>query len=159
MLFALHVIDQIVGHHRNLLAYRCSSFGIGGVDTITQAPNIGVKFVAQGMFVHVDPASAICQRAVADEIGGALRRAHVQQIKIDLYREAGASGINIGKGSDFAVAIHFYQVVSKLEVGVVALDVILQSRHKFLDPKQHGTGIVEIDCDIGQRALTLPVIG
>ncbi len=64
--------QQVFGNHHDLLAHSGGGLGVGGAAHITQAEDVRVVQVLQGMGVHFAPTGGVGQRALADEVRGDL---------------------------------------------------------------------------------------
>ncbi|MNY08345.1 hypothetical protein D3C86_1411940 [compost metagenome] len=108
--------------------------------------------------IGLDPAVGVGQRAVADEVRGALRRHQVQEIELALHRAGRAVGPGDLEPGLVRLAVDLDQGLVEVEVGAVALDVLHQWRHEVGNAEQHRAGRAEVHLDAGQHTLPQPVV-
>jgi hypothetical protein len=70
-----------------------------------------------------------------------------------------ASVFVTSKAAFFSRAVDASEVVHEVQMRIVLLNVLHQRRHILLDAEQHTAGIVELDVDVVQNAVTVPVVG
>ena len=112
----------------------------------------------QACLVDLDPAGLVGERTVADKVGSDLRWADMDHVETDRLFGDSAVGSRVGKPSFLTRPINRKQLRCEVQVGAIFFYILHQRRHIVLHTEQNRSGIVEMDRDIVDPALSKPVI-
>jgi hypothetical protein len=149
--------QHVVGDHRGLLAHGGGGFGIGGSCTSPSDQMFSKRLCCSVVWIDIDPAGGIGQRADALMKSGAVCGGTTWIMSKDFSTiSLLPPGVGDLEPGLFRRAVDPTRLCMKLR-SAVFFDVFIKRGHIVLDAEQHAAGIAELDVDVSEAARP-PVI-
>ena len=113
----------------------------------------------EAVLIYVHPAPRIGQRTLTDEVGSALRRCHVDHIKMYPGFYLFVIGAKANEFGAFAGAIHFFQFMVKMQVNITAFTDFQKGFFVIGNRKQTGSTAPVLDVYLVEYPVFAEVIG